>query len=32
MDDLRIFVELSCEEVYSSFADDEVIDFDDLED
>ena len=31
MDDLRIFVELSCEEVYGGYADDEVIDFDDLE-
>ena len=32
MDELRIFIEVTAEEFYDNFADDEVINFDDLED
>ena len=32
MDELRIFIEVTAEEFYDNFADDEGINFDDLED
>lgn len=32
MDELRIFIEVTAEEFYGNSADDEVINFDDLED